>query len=84
MKLLWDHISDCQQAFDGYMNDSWKNTKVDDIKPAVDKLMKKLKEMKVDKRSNAYMGILDEIKVWMVFLPLIEELGDPGMKDRHW
>ena len=84
MKLLWDHISECQTAFSGYMDDSWENTKVDEIRPAVDKLLKKLKEMKVEKRCNAYTGILDEIKTWLIFLPLIEELGDPGMRERHW
>ena len=40
--------------------------------------------MKVDKRANAYSGILDEIKKWLVFLPLIAELADPAMRDRHW
>ena len=37
----------------------------------VKKLMKTLKDMKVDKRANAYNGILDEIKKWLNFLPLI-------------
>jgi dynein heavy chain len=52
----------------------------DDVK----KLLKTLKEMKVDKRANAYVGILEEIKKWLVFLPLIAELADPAMRDRHW
>jgi len=40
--------------------------------------------MKVDKRANAYVGILDEIKKWLIFLPLIAELADKDMRDRHW
>jgi dynein heavy chain len=40
--------------------------------------------MKVDKRANAYVGILDEIKKWLVFLPLISELANDAMLDRHW
>jgi dynein heavy chain len=40
--------------------------------------------MKVDKRCNAYGGILDEIKKWLVFLPLITDLAAPSMRDRHW
>lgn len=40
------------------------------------KLLKTLKDMKVDKRANAYCGILDEIKKWLIFLPLIAELAD--------
>jgi len=42
----------------------------------VKKLMKTLKDMKVDKRANAYNGILEDIKKWLVFLPLIAELRD--------
>jgi dynein heavy chain len=52
----------------------------DDVK----KLMKTLKDMKIDKKANAYQGILDEIKKWLVFLPLIAELADEAMRDRHW
>jgi dynein heavy chain len=50
----------------------------------VKKLMKKLKDMKIDKKANAYQGILDEIKKWLVFLPLIAELADQAMRERHW
>jgi dynein heavy chain len=50
----------------------------------VKKLMKTLKDMKIDKKANAYQGILDEIKKWLVFLPLIAELADDSMRDRHW
>jgi dynein heavy chain len=50
----------------------------------VKKLMKTLKDMKVDKRANAYLGILEEIKKWLIFLPLIAELRDQAMRERHW
>lgn len=40
--------------------------------------------MKVDKKTNAYNGILEEIKKWLLFLPLIAELRDPAMRERHW
>jgi dynein heavy chain, axonemal len=50
----------------------------------VKKVQKTLKEMKVDKRCNAYQGIFEEIKRWLQFLPLIAELRDDAMRDRHW
>lgn len=50
----------------------------------VKKLQKTLKEMKVDKKANAYNGILEELKKWLLFLPLIAELRDPAMRERHW
>jgi dynein heavy chain len=43
-----------------------------------------LKEIKVDKKCNAYLGIQDEIKKWLIFLPLISELRDDAMRPRHW
>jgi dynein heavy chain, axonemal len=43
-----------------------------------------LKEMKCDKKCNAYIGIQEEIKQWLVFLPLIAELRDDSMRPRHW
>jgi dynein heavy chain len=47
-------------------------------------LFKTLKEMKCDKKCNAYIGITEEIKRWLVFLPLIAELRDDAMRERHW
>lgn len=40
--------------------------------------------MKVDKKSNAYIGILEELKLWLKFLPLCGQLRDPSMRERHW
>jgi len=84
MKMLWDHISVCQQIFIGYQNNTWEKTEPFEMEDEVKKLMKTLKDMKVDKRANAFSGILDEIKKWLIFLPLISELRDPAMRDRHW
>jgi dynein heavy chain len=84
MKMLWDHISHVQQIFAGYLSASWAETQPFEMEDDVKKNMKILKDMKVDKRANAYGGILDEIKKWLIFLPLIAELADPAMRDRHW
>jgi len=84
MKGLWDHISNCQLIFAGYMENTWDNTEPFEMEDEVKKLMKSLKDMRVDKRANAYIGILEEIKSWLVFLPLIAELRDPSMRERHW
>ena len=50
----------------------------------VKRLFKELKDMKCDKKCNTYMGIVEEIKKWVVFLPLISDLRDDSMRDRHW
>jgi len=84
MKMLWDHISVCQKIFVGYLGNTWEKTEPFEMEDEVKKLMKTLKDMKVDKRANAYLGILEDIKKWLIFLPLIAELRDQAMRDRHW
>ena len=84
MQGLWDHIADCQTIFKGYLDNTWEETKTDDMEEEVKKLERMLKAMKVDKRCNAYIGILEEIKKWLKFLPLCGQLRDPAMRERHW
>jgi dynein heavy chain len=84
MKVLWDHIDFCSKKFNDYYKEKWIGIAPFTIEDEVKKLMKTLKDMKVDKRANAYVGILDEIKKWLVFLPLIADLALPEMRDRHW
>jgi len=84
MKILWDHIDACQKQFNDFQQQKWIAITPFDMEDAVKKLLKTLKDMKVDKRCNAYTGILEKIKEWLVFLPLIAELSDPAMRQRHW
>jgi len=84
MKGLWDHISNCQQIFAEYLQTPWSKTEPFEMEDETKKQLKTLKDMKVDKRANAYCGVLDEIKKWLIFLPLIAELADQAMRDRHW
>lgn len=62
MSALWGHIGVCQDQFEAYQNTNWEDLVTDDMEEAVKKLQKSLKEMKVDKRSNTYTGILETIK----------------------
>ena len=66
------------------MKNKWLQTNAFDLEEDVKKLFKKLKDMKVDRKCNAYIGISDEIKKWLTFLPLVGELRDDSMRDRHW
>ena len=84
MQGLWDHIATCQGIFDGYMTNTWEGTNVESMEEEVKALEKTLKAMKVDKKCNAYIGILEEIKKWLKFLPLCAALRDPSMRERHW
>lgn len=66
------------------MKSKWLDTKPYDMDEETKKMQKKLKEIKVDKKCNAYNGAMDVIKKWLVFLPLIAELRDDSMRERHW
>lgn len=84
MVVLWDHIEKNQEKFSGYMEAKWVDTNPFDMEEEVKTNFKILKEMRVDKKCNAYQGIQEEIKRWLVFLPLISELRDEAMRERHW
>lgn len=66
------------------MDAKWIETDPFDMEEEVKGLFKGLRDMKVDKKCNTYLGILDDIKKWLVFLPLIQELRNDAMRPRHW
>lgn len=84
MKVLWDHIALCQETFETYMATAWPNIDANSMEEATKKLMATLKSMKVDKRCDAFTGSLDENKKMLVFLPLITDLKNDSMRERHW
>lgn len=84
MSRLWDHAGYCQGIFNENLQTTWYKTNSDEMEEVVKKLQKSLKEMKVDKKCNTYTGLLEEIKKWIVFLPLVGQLRDQAMRDRHW
>ena len=84
MQELWTHIVKCQDIFLHYMENTWEETNVDSMDEEVKRLEKELKGFKVDKKCNTYIGILEEIKTWLKFLPLCGTLRDPAMRERHW
>lgn len=84
MKMLWEHIDMCQKSFQTYMDNTWEKTQPFELEDEVKKFLQTLKGMKVEKKCNAYQGILEEIKKWQIFLPLIGDLRNDAMRDRHW
>ena len=38
----------------------------------------------MDKKTDAYQGLLGMLKTWVQIAPLITELRGPYMRDRHW
>ena len=62
MKALWDHIAACQSKFEVYMGTGWVAIEPFEVEDVVKKFMAALKNMKVDRRADAYEGLMKEIK----------------------
>jgi len=57
MVALWDFIETTQEKFSGYMEAKWVDTNPFDMEEEVKTNFKFLKEMKVDRKCNSYIGI---------------------------
>lgn len=66
------------------MTCKWQGIDTESMDTEVKNLLKALKDKPVEKKANAYQGILEEIKKWQIFLPLVTDLADKAMRDRHW
>ena len=51
-----------------------------EMEEEIKKLRKFLLDMRnIDKRSNVFVGINEDLRKWSTFLPLLTELKDPSM-----
>ncbi len=59
-----------------------------DMDDEIKGLRKNLLDIKgIDRKSNTFLGISEDIKKWATFMPLLNELKDPSMEvedGRHW
>lgn len=84
MKQLWDHTDKILKTYESYLNTAWPKITAGDWEEENKRLMKELREIKVDRKCNAFGGITSCTKTWSIFLPLITQLKEDCMVDRHW
>lgn len=84
MRQLWDHIELCLKTYEDYLKTPWSQVESLDWEEDNKKLGKDLRDIKVDRKCNAFLGINGAIKTWTQFLPLVSQLKDKAMCDRHW
>jgi len=88
VKKLWDHIKRCNKVFDSYLLLQYIKISPGEMEDEVKSLRKALLDIKgVDRKSNTFLGINEDIKKWATFMPLLNELKDPSMiveDGRHW
>ncbi|OMJ82808.1 hypothetical protein SteCoe_16405 [Stentor coeruleus] len=84
MKQLWDHTEKILKTYESYLATTWPKITAADWEEDNKKLMKDLREIKVDRKCNAFAGITTTTKTWSIFLPLITQLKEDCMMNRHW
>ena len=84
MRQLWDHTEKILKTYDSYLGTNWPQITGSDWEEDNKKLMKDLRDIKVERKCNAFAGITVTTKTWSIFLPLITQLKEDCMMPRHW
>ena len=88
MTKLWQHIKNCQDRFDDYMELKWSQMDVNQMEDEIKKMRQGLQPIKIlDRKCNSFLGISEQIKRWGIFTPMITDLKHQSMitpDKRHW
>mmetsp|Transcript_25005 Transcript_25005/g.85566 ORF Transcript_25005/g.85566 Transcript_25005/m.85566 type:complete len:4525 (+) Transcript_25005:136-13710(+) len=85
LKLLWDMISHVLYTFADWNSTLFDKVDVDYLETEAKKLEKQLKDLdKAVRNFDTYKMLADQIKAMRATLPLITELSNPCMRERHW
>ena len=85
MTQLWDHVLKCKNTFEVWLPKLWDEIDCDEMDLDCKRLIRTLKhDIKVDKNCNAYCGLRDELKSWLIFIPMVMNLHSHNMRERHW
>jgi len=71
MSSLWNHIKLSLETYGGWLTTLWHEVKSLDWEEDNKKLVKDLREIKVDRKCHAFIGVNNLIKNWTIFLPLV-------------
>ena len=84
MRQLWNHTEKMLKTYENYLATVWPKITAGEWEEDNKKLMKDLRDIKVDRKCNAFVGITGTTKTWSIFLPLITQLKEDCMMPRHW
>ena len=77
LRSLWEFEVMRIEITEHFLLQRWAQVVPSDMEDEMKPLFKKLKEVKVEKKCDASMGIQDIVKKWNLFCPLVCELRDP-------
>ena len=88
LKNVWDHVGLIESTFHSWKLTVWANLDCDNWYMQARKLQAQVKliERKVRGVTNwgVYSGLMTVITDMMVTLPLVQDLKDDAMRERHW
>jgi dynein heavy chain len=85
LKSVWDMVGTVMYTFNDWSKTSWDKIDVDFLVEESKKLAKDIKSLNKAVRNYEVFRLLEEaVKGMLTSLPLVQELHDPAMRDRHW
>ena len=85
LKQLWDIVGHVKSQFADWMAQTFKLMTPDDLIEEAKKMQKQMKGMPLKcKSTGTYTGLETEVKDMLTTLPLVVELRNPAMRERHW
>ena len=85
LKLVWDHVELVENIFNGWRATLWPDVNVDAMMVFATKLQKEIKTLVKQVRSwDVYIGMMRQLSDMLIDLPLVQDLRDEAMRERHW
>ena len=85
LKTVWDHVQLIQEIFASYRACLWSNVDVDAMMDETKKLQKEIKGLpRQTVKWDVVTGLQQTVADMAVSLPLVQDLRDDAMRERHW
>ena len=85
LKTVWDHVQLIQEIFASYRACLWSNVDVDAMMDETKKLQKEIKGLpRQTVKWDVVTGLQQTVSDMAVSLPLVQDLRDDAMRERHW
>jgi len=85
LKLAWDHAALVQETFASYRSTLWKDVDVDGMVDETKQLLKQIKALpKQLVKWDVQQQLVADMQTMMIDLPLVQDLRDDAMRERHW
>jgi dynein heavy chain len=85
IKDIWDYSSLVEKQFIKWRETLWSAIDTSTMEDATKSFQKDIKALpKKLRATNAFIGLDDSVKNFLVSVPLVADLRSPDMRDRHW